>query len=73
MRVDAASKVQLLLMTKSRPEIFKLKFKNHIECERWESAILSAVEICKKEGFTCGESALCYVAWQSCDGHVTVM
>lgn len=57
MRVDAASKVQLLLMTKSRPEIFKLKFKNQIECERWESAILSAVEICKKKGFSCSESA----------------
>lgn len=61
MRVDAASKVQLLLMTKSRPEIFKLKFKNQIECERWEAAILSALDICKQKGFTCSELARCTV------------
>ena len=55
MRVDAASKVQLLILKKEQPEFYKLKFKNSVECDRWQAAISSAIEVCKEKKFNCGE------------------
>ena len=54
-RIDAASKVQLLILKKERPEIYKLKFKNSIACDQWQKAISSAIDVCRDNKYTCGE------------------